>query len=108
MNVYDSERIADAVFRTHSLITDPIKADAILLNTCHIREKAAEKVYSEIGKLAILKRKQAFENNCGRMCSASRGKSDAIKTTNYRRYNRPQMYQTLPDILADKLNKKIF
>ena len=57
MNVYDSERMLEAVSKTHKLVTSPNDADAILLNTCHIREKAAEKVYSEIGKFSDLKRK---------------------------------------------------
>ena len=54
MNVYDSERMLEAVSKTHKLVTSPNDADAILLNTCHIREKAAEKVYSEIGKFSDL------------------------------------------------------
>ena len=57
MNVYDSERMLEAISKTHKLVTSPNDADAILLNTCHIREKAAEKVYSEIGKFSDLKRK---------------------------------------------------
>ena len=45
MNVCDSERMADSLEKTHNLVSDPRLADAILLNTCHIREKR-EKVYS--------------------------------------------------------------
>ena len=55
MNVYDSDRMADLVNNNYSLVKTPEVADAILLNTCHIREKAAEKVYSEIGKYSDLK-----------------------------------------------------
>ena len=56
MNVYDSERMSEALggqgyVETHS----PDDADMILLNTCHIREKAAEKVYSELGRFKGLK-----------------------------------------------------
>ena len=56
MNVYDSDRIADLMassgyIRTHT----PELADMVVLNTCHIREKASEKVYSELGRLAQLK-----------------------------------------------------
>jgi tRNA-2-methylthio-N6-dimethylallyladenosine synthase len=56
MNVYDSERIADALahegYRAASDIED---ADMVVLNTCHIREKAAEKVYSDLGRIRQVK-----------------------------------------------------
>ena len=56
MNVYDSERMAEAMGASGYVSTDtPQDADMILLNTCHIREKAAEKVYSELGRLKPLK-----------------------------------------------------
>ena len=54
MNVYDSERMAEAL--TGYARTERLEeADLILLNTCHIREKAAEKVYSELGRFRGLK-----------------------------------------------------
>ena len=56
MNVYDSERMAEALAPAGYVATDsPDDADMILLNTCHIREKAAEKVYSELGRFKPLK-----------------------------------------------------
>ena len=56
MNVYDSERMAEALGGKGYVETQtPEDADMILLNTCHIREKAAEKVYSELGRLKPLK-----------------------------------------------------
>ena len=56
MNVYDSERMAEALSPQGYISTDsPADADMILLNTCHIREKAAEKVYSELGRLKVHK-----------------------------------------------------
>ena len=54
MNVYDSERMAEALVGYEETLT-PDDADMILLNTCHIREKAAEKVYSELGRFKGLK-----------------------------------------------------
>ncbi|MGZ6040297.1 MAG: tRNA (N6-isopentenyl adenosine(37)-C2)-methylthiotransferase MiaB, partial [Phenylobacterium sp.] len=52
MNVYDSERMADVLSPLGYGLTDtPDGADLVVLNTCHIREKATEKVYSELGKL---------------------------------------------------------
>ena len=56
MNVYDSERMAEAMGGAGYVETQtPEDADMILLNTCHIREKAAEKVYSELGRFRELK-----------------------------------------------------
>ncbi|ETW13742.1 (dimethylallyl)adenosine tRNA methylthiotransferase [Roseivivax marinus] len=56
MNVYDSERMTEALAGQGYVATDrPDDADMILLNTCHIREKAAEKVYSELGRYKDLK-----------------------------------------------------
>ncbi len=56
MNVYDSERMAEAMGGEGYVETkSPDDADMILLNTCHIREKAAEKVYSELGRFKGLK-----------------------------------------------------
>ncbi len=56
MNVYDSERMAEALGGKGYVETkSPDDADMILLNTCHIREKAAEKVYSELGRFKGLK-----------------------------------------------------
>ncbi len=56
MNVYDSERMADVLRPLgYGMTDDPALADLVVLNTCHIREKATEKVYSELGKLRELK-----------------------------------------------------
>ena len=57
MNVYDSARMAD-VLAAHGYASTgtPDDADLVILNTCHIREKAAEKVYSELGRLNQIKR----------------------------------------------------
>ena len=56
MNVYDSERMAEALGAKGYVTTEtPEEADMVLLNTCHIREKAAEKVYSDLGRLRPLK-----------------------------------------------------
>jgi tRNA-2-methylthio-N6-dimethylallyladenosine synthase len=60
MNVYDSQRMSDALAADGYSGTDRIEdADLILLNTCHIREKAAEKVYSELGRIRDLKAERA-------------------------------------------------
>jgi tRNA-2-methylthio-N6-dimethylallyladenosine synthase len=62
MNVYDSQRMTDALAADGYAATDEIAdADLVLLNTCHIREKAAEKVYSEIGRIREMKKERAGE-----------------------------------------------
>ncbi|SIS63278.1 tRNA (N6-isopentenyl adenosine(37)-C2)-methylthiotransferase MiaB [Paracoccus saliphilus] len=56
MNVYDSQRMAEAMSAEgYELTEDQAQADMVLLNTCHIREKAAEKLYSDLGRLKPLK-----------------------------------------------------
>jgi tRNA-2-methylthio-N6-dimethylallyladenosine synthase len=56
MNVYDSARMTDVLLPLgYSVTENPDEADMVILNTCHIREKAAEKVYSELGRLNLIK-----------------------------------------------------
>jgi tRNA-2-methylthio-N6-dimethylallyladenosine synthase len=60
MNVYDAQRMADALAPEGYRETDaPEDADLVVLNTCHIRERASEKVFSELGKLRELKLERA-------------------------------------------------
>ncbi|MCG6121844.1 MAG: tRNA (N6-isopentenyl adenosine(37)-C2)-methylthiotransferase MiaB [Microvirga sp.] len=62
MNVYDAERMADALAADGYAQTDSADdADLVVLNTCHIREKAAEKVYSELGRVREIKEARAAE-----------------------------------------------
>ena len=56
MNVYDSDRMTDVLRPLgYALADTPEQADLVVLNTCHIREKASEKVYSELGRLRAAK-----------------------------------------------------
>jgi tRNA-2-methylthio-N6-dimethylallyladenosine synthase len=60
MNVYDSHRMADTLAPAgFAEAAAPEGADLVILNTCHIREKAAEKVYSEIGRIRVMKEEAA-------------------------------------------------
>ena len=62
MNVYDSARMADILAPLgYGPTQSAADADLIILNTCHIREKAAEKVYSELGRLRPLKAAKAAQ-----------------------------------------------
>jgi len=107
MNVYDSERMLEAVSKTHKLVTSPNDADAILINTCHIREKAAEKVYSEIGKFSDLKRKNKKLKVIVAGCVAqAEGNAMLQRQPLIDSIVGPQMYQNLPNILLDESNKR--
>lgn len=62
MNVYDSVRMGDALTSEGYVTTDTAEdADLVLLNTCHIREKAADKVYSALGRLRDMKKERNAE-----------------------------------------------
>ncbi len=60
MNVYDSARMADVLAPLgYAPADDPASADMIILNTCHIRDRATEKVFSELGRLRVVKDERA-------------------------------------------------
>ena len=64
MNVYDSERMKDVLAPVGYMPTDSLEdADMVILNTCHIREKASEKVFSDLGRLRKLKDRAAEQQN---------------------------------------------
>ncbi len=60
MNVYDAQRMVDTLAPEGFVETPSVDdADLVILNTCHIREKASEKVYSELGRLRLVKQEAA-------------------------------------------------
>ena len=60
MNVYDAERMMDLLTLIgYEAVDTPDEADLVILNTCHIREKSAEKVYSDLGRLRQAKSSRA-------------------------------------------------
>jgi tRNA-2-methylthio-N6-dimethylallyladenosine synthase len=63
MNIYDSNRILD-LFKNkdYEITTNPEDANLVVLNTCHIREKAAEKVYSDIGRINKIKKNRSKDD----------------------------------------------
>src|SRR4051812_9774275 len=107
MNVYDSERMADVLAPLGYAISDSAEgADLVVLNTCHIREKAAEKVYSELGRLKELKQAKA-EAGGGAMTIAVAGcVAQAEGAEIMRRAPTvdlvvgPQAYHQLPELIA--------
>jgi tRNA-2-methylthio-N6-dimethylallyladenosine synthase len=107
MNVYDSERMTDALAPAgYAPVDDAAAADLILLNTCHIREKAAEKVYSELGRLKHLKSEGARRGRKVLVgvagCVAQAEGAEIIRRAPVvDLVVGPQSYQRLPDILAE-------
>ena len=72
MNVYDSARMADLLAPLGFVLgSEAEDADMVILNTCHIRDKAAEKVFSELGRLRPLKERKRRRG--GRMLVAVAG-----------------------------------
>ncbi|MBP5858212.1 tRNA (N6-isopentenyl adenosine(37)-C2)-methylthiotransferase MiaB [Marivibrio halodurans] len=106
MNVYDSERMAEALAGIGFAPVDaPDGADMVILNTCHIREKAAEKVYSELGRLRQLKQDKADAG--GRMIVAVAGCVAQAEGEEIQRRAPmvdmvfgPQTYHRLPEMVA--------
>src|ERR1700752_4039069 len=106
MNVYDSHRMADTLAREGYVETaTPEDADLVILNTCHIREKAAEKVYSELGRLRVLKRNAAAEGRDVMIAVAgcvaqAEGKEIVRRQPAVDLVFGPQNYHRLPELLA--------
>ena len=100
MNVYDSERMADLLAGIgYELAVSSDDSDLILLNTCHIREKAAEKVYSELGKLKKLKKKQDVIIAVAGCVAQAEGEEIIRRAPAVDLVLGPQTYHKLPELL---------
>jgi tRNA-2-methylthio-N6-dimethylallyladenosine synthase len=107
MNVYDSERMADVLSPLGYAVTDtPDGADLVVLNTCHIREKATEKVYSELGKLKELRDERLAEGGSRMTIAVAGCVAQAEGEEIMRRQPAvdlvvgPQAYHQLPELIA--------
>jgi tRNA-2-methylthio-N6-dimethylallyladenosine synthase len=106
MNVYDSHRMADTLApQGFAETSTPGDADLIILNTCHIREKAAEKVYSELGRMRVLKEAAAHEGRRVTIAVAgcvaqAEGKEIVRRAPVVDLVVGPQSYHRLPELLA--------
>jgi MiaB/RimO family radical SAM methylthiotransferase len=106
MNVYDSGRMADVLAPLgYAPATVPDGADMVILNTCHIRDKAAEKVFSELGRLRRLKEQRAADG--GRMILAvagcvaqAEGEQILARAPYVDIVLGPQTYHRLPEMVA--------
>jgi tRNA-2-methylthio-N6-dimethylallyladenosine synthase len=106
MNVYDSHRMADTLAPEGFAETaTPEDADLVILNTCHIREKAAEKVYSELGRMRALKQAAARDGRrvviavAGCVAQAE-GEEIIRRAPTVDLVVGPQSYHRLPALLA--------
>jgi tRNA-2-methylthio-N6-dimethylallyladenosine synthase len=106
MNVYDSHRMADMLAPEGFAETiHPGDADLIILNTCHIREKAADKVYSELGRVGALKSAAAREGRRVTIAVAgcvaqAEGEEIVRRAPVVDLVLGPQSYHRLPELLA--------
>jgi len=106
MNVYDSARMADVLAPLgYGACASPDDADMVILNTCHIREKAAEKVFSELGRLHQLQKERADQGKrlvlgvAGCVAQAE-GAEIARRAPYVDMVFGPQSYHRLPDMVA--------
>ena len=103
MNVYDSDRMADALAPHGYAPTQTIDdADLVVLNTCHIREKASEKVFSELGRLAEL-RAEGRNFMVGVAGCVAQAEGEEIARRAKGRVDMvfgPQSYHRLPELIA--------
>jgi tRNA-2-methylthio-N6-dimethylallyladenosine synthase len=102
MNVYDSDRMADALaphgYEPTQTLDD---ADLVVLNTCHIREKASEKVFSELGRLAELKAEgRQFMIGVAGCVAQAEGEEIARRAKSVDMVFGPQSYHHLPELVA--------
>ena len=106
MNVYDSNRMVQALMvHGYTQTETPEKADIILLNTCHIREKASEKLFSEIGRLAKIKKKSALIVVAGCVVQAE-GREILRRSPLIDIAVGPQNYHQLPELIARQNREK--
>jgi tRNA-2-methylthio-N6-dimethylallyladenosine synthase len=112
MNVYDSDRMQDLMENVgYETIDSPEGADMVIINTCHIREKASEKLFSDLGRIRPHKNKKADEGS--QMIVAVAGcVAQAEGEEIFKRSNvvdiivGPESYQTLPDLVGKMIREK--
>jgi len=102
MNAYDSERMSEMLAAVgYESVRDAGDADLVVLNTCHIREKAAEKVYSEVGRLRALKQRRPDMLIAVAGCVAQAEGGEVMRRAPaVDIVVGPQAYHRLPELLA--------
>lgn len=113
MNVYDGQRMADILsHQGYEETATPEGADLILLNTCHIRDRAVQKVYSELGKLRDIKNAQTAEGQETKIVVAgcvaqAEGAEIQHRQPAVDLVVGPQAYHRLPELLAEAARKRV-
>lgn len=112
MNVYDSDRMQDLMGAVgYETIDSPEGADMVIINTCHIREKASEKLFSDLGRIRPHKNKKA-ESGSEMIVAVAGCVAQAEGEEIFRRSNvvdivvGPESYQTLPDLVGKVIRDK--
>ncbi len=108
MNVYDSERMRDVLKPLgYSPVDSPEAADLVVLNTCHIREKATEKVFSELGRLRELKQENGGVLRIAVAGCVAQAEGEEImrREPAVDMVVGPQSYHRLPEMIA-RLSRK--
>jgi len=101
MNVYDSAKMADVLAPLgYSQVETPDGADLVILNTCHIREKAAEKVFSELGRLKPLKDANGTLLAVAGCVAQAEGEAILARAPYVDVVLGPQAYHRLPELVA--------
>jgi tRNA-2-methylthio-N6-dimethylallyladenosine synthase len=105
MNVYDAQRMADVLAKDFAETATIEEADLVILNTCHIREKAAEKVYSELGRIHGLKRSREAQGLATKVVVAgcvaqAEGGEITRRAPVVDVVVGPQSYHRLPELIA--------
>ena len=113
MNVYDGQRMADILSQQgYEETATPEGADLILLNTCHIRDRAVQKVYTELGKLRDIKKAQGAEGQETKIVVAgcvaqAEGVEIQRRQPAVDLVVGPQAYHRLPELLAEAARKRV-
>jgi tRNA-2-methylthio-N6-dimethylallyladenosine synthase len=110
MNEYDSEKMADVLHANDGMTAtnDPAEADVILLNTCSIREKAEDKVFSDLGRLRELKKlKPELLIGVGGCVASQEGQQIISRAPYVDVVFGPQTLHRLPDLIAKRLSSGI-
>ena len=114
MNVYDAERMADMLATEGYAETKAMEeADLVILNTCHIREKAAEKVYSELGRVREMKQEREAQGQDIKVVVAgcvaqAEGKEILRRAPAVDVVVGPQNYHNLPQLLKKPRSERGF
>ncbi len=107
MNVYDTERMEDVLAPLGYVMHDkPDDADLVILNTCHIREKAEEKVYSDLGRIKKKRKGHQSIIAVGGCVGQAAGEQIMKRAPYVDMVFGPQTYQKLPQMLRDVEAKK--